>query len=193
MIRNVIALAATGLVAVPTLAAAAQEAAPTPFAGDVGNVIWTVVIFLIVLWVLGKYAWGPLLTTIQNREKFIHDSLAKAKRQQEEAEALLAEYRERLAEAHAEATAIVEEARRDAEVVAQKVEAEAREESEKTLARAKREIKLATETALDELYRKSAEMATAIAGKVLERNISPAEHEKLIDQALAEVDQMKTN
>ncbi len=193
MIRNVIALAAAGLVAAPTLAAAAEGATPTPFAGDVGNVIWTLVIFLIVLWVLGKYAWGPLLTTIQNREKFIHDSLAKAKRQQEEAEALLAEYRERLAEAHAEATAIVEEARRDAEVVARKVEAEAREESEKMLVRAKREIKLATDTALDELYTKSAEMAAEIAGKVLQRSISPAEHEKLIDQALSEVDQLKAN
>jgi len=193
MIRNAIALAALGLVAAPTLAAAAEEASPTPFAGDVGNVIWTLVIFLIVLWVLGKYAWGPLLTTIQNREKFIHNSLANAKRQQEEAEALLAEYRERLAEAHAEATEIVEEARRDAEVVARKVEAEARDESGKMLARAKREIKLATETALDELYNKSAEMAAEIAGKVLERSISPSEHEKLIEQALAEVDEMKAN
>ncbi len=70
-----------------------------------------------MLFVLGKFAWGPILSGLQARENFIRESLETAKRDRDEAEARLREYEERLATARAEATAIVDEGRRDAEVV----------------------------------------------------------------------------
>ena len=69
------------------------------FAGDVGNAVWTLVIFILVIVVLGKYAWGPLLNALQQREQFIRDSLQEAKDDREAAKALLQEYEARVQKA----------------------------------------------------------------------------------------------
>ena len=153
-------LAIPAITALPALAAEGAEAQPSLLAGDIGNVVWTVLIFVLVLAVLGKYAWGPILSTLQTRESFIHEALAKAKRDRDEAEARLKQYEERLAGARAEATAIVEEGRRDAEAVKRKIEAAAKVEADKMIDRARREIQIATVTATRELYDLSARLAT---------------------------------
>src|ERR1700731_2885932 len=101
-----------------TLPVAAQEheaVALSPFAGNLGNAIWTLAIFVIVVVVLGKFAWGPILALLQQREEFIHRSLSDAKRDRDEAEARLKEYSAKLQRAQAEAAAIVDQARRDTE------------------------------------------------------------------------------
>ncbi len=155
------------------------------FAGDVGNAIWTLVIFLLVVFVLGKFAWGPILNTLQTRESFIHDALAKAKKDRDEAEARLREYEARLASARGEATAIVDEGRRDAEAVKRRIEADARAEADKTIERAKREIQIATDTATKELYTLSAKLATQLAAQVIGRELSAQDHNRLIADAIA--------
>ena len=73
-------------------AAFATDGESNLFAGDLGNAVWTVVIFLVVLVVLGKFAWGPLLSGLQEREQFIRESLEKAKEERDSSEARLAEY-----------------------------------------------------------------------------------------------------
>ena len=171
--------------AVPAMAAEAEaEGSPNLFAGDLGNVFWTVLIFALVLAVLGKFAWGPILSTLQSRESFIHEALAKAKHDRDAAEARLREYEERLATARAEATAIVEEGRRDAEAVKHKVEAAAKGEADKMIERARHEIQLATETATRELYQLSAKLATDMASRVIGRELSAQDHERLIAEAI---------
>jgi F-type H+-transporting ATPase subunit b len=171
--------------AVPAMAAeAGAEAPPSLFAGDLGNSIWTLLIFVFVLIILGKFAWGPILKTLQARESFIHEALAKAKRDRDEAEARLKEYEERLATARAEATAIVEEGRRDAEVVKRKIEADAKHEGDKMIERAKREIHLATVSATSELYQLTAKLATDLAARVIGRELSAQDHERLISEAI---------
>ena len=115
-------LIATALLLLAALPAYAQEHAPegaalSPFAGNVGNAIWTLAIFLLVLIILGKFAWGPVLALLQEREQFIHKSLADAKRDREEAEARLKEYAAKVQSARAEAAALVDDARRDAEQI----------------------------------------------------------------------------
>lgn len=161
------------------------------FAGDVGNVLWTLLIFGLVLWVLGKFAWGPLLETLQKREDFIRDSLKSAKADREAAEARLREYEERLTQARAEATAIVEEGRRDAEVLRNRIEEEARAESDKMIARARREIGIAQETAVKELYEVSGRLATEVAGRIVGRELAVADHERLIRDAIAEMERLE--
>jgi F-type H+-transporting ATPase subunit b len=171
--------------AVPAMAEeAAGEGAPNLFAGDLGNVFWTVLIFALVLVILGKFAWGPILNTLQSRESFIHEALAKAKHDRDAAEARLREYEERLATARAEATAIVEEGRRDADAVRHKIEAAAKVEADKMIERARHEIQLATETATRELYQLSAKLATDMASRVVGRELSAQDHERLIAEAI---------
>jgi F-type H+-transporting ATPase subunit b len=177
-------LAMPAMTALPALAAEGAEAQPSLLAGDIGNVFWTVLIFVLVLVVLGKYAWGPILSTLQARESFIHEALAKAKHDRDAAEARLKQYEERLAGARAEATTIVEEGRRDAEVVKRKIEAAAKVEADKMIDRARREIQIATVTATRELYDLSARLATDMAARVIGRELSAKDHERLIAEAI---------
>jgi F-type H+-transporting ATPase subunit b len=182
--RALFLLAALALLALPAWAAEGAEAQPSLLSGDIGNVFWTVLIFVLVLVVLGKYAWGPILSTLQARESFIHEALAKAKADRDAAEARLKEYEERLAAARAEATAIVDEGRRDAEVVKRKIEADAKAEADKTIERARHEIQIATDTATKNLYELSAKLATEMAARVIGRELSPQDHERLIAEAI---------
>lgn len=163
------------------------------FAGDLGNAIWTLVIFGLVLFVLGKYAWGPMLDALQQREKFIRESLEQAKADREAAESRLKEYEEKLTAARAEATAIVEEGRRDAEETRRRIEEEARVESDKVVERAKREIGIAQQTAVRQLYATSAELATELAGRVLGREVKAEDHERLIAESLDELGGIESN
>ncbi len=163
------------------------------FAGDLGNAIWTLVIFGLVLFVLGKYAWGPMLDSLQQREKFIRESLEHAKSDREAAESRLKEYEEKLTAARAEATALVEEGRRDAEEARRRIEQEARAETDKMVERAKREIGIAQQTAVKELYSASATLATELAGKVLGREVNPEDHERLISESLDELGNVESN
>jgi F-type H+-transporting ATPase subunit b len=179
--------------AVPAVAAEAEGQANNVFAGDVGNVVWTLVIFGLVLFVLGKYAWGPILKGLQSREAFIRESLEKAQRDRLESEARLQEYLDKINAARTEATAIVDEGRRDAEVVKHRIEQDARAEAERVVARGKQEIEIATATAVKELYATSAKIATELAGRILEREIKPQDHERLIAEAIADLGRQTPN
>jgi F-type H+-transporting ATPase subunit b len=182
--RSLFLLAVLMTLALPALAAEAEGGEPSLLAGDVGNVFWTILIFVLVLVVLGKYAWGPILKTLQARESFIHEALAKAKADRDAAEGRLREYEERLVTARAEATAIVEEGRRDAEAVKRKIEEEAKHASDQAIERARREIQLATAAATKDLYQLSAKLATDLAARVIGRELTPQDHDRLIAEAI---------
>ncbi len=182
--RTLFLLTPLMMIALPALAAEAEGGEPSLFAGDLGNSVWTILIFVLVLVILGKYAWGPILKTLQARESFIHEALAKAKADRDAAEARLREYEERLATARAEATAIVEEGRRDAEAVKRKIEEEAKHASDQAIERAKREIQMATDAATKDLYRLSARLATDLAARVIGRELTPQDHDRLIAEAI---------
>lgn len=204
-LEALLTLVVIGLLCVPATPAAATSSTQEQlveaeggsesnlFAGDLGNAVWTLVIFLLAVVLLGKFAWGPLLSTLQERESFIRDSLAQARDDREAAQARLAEYTSKLEEARAEATAIVEEGRRDAEAVHGKIEQEAREEGERMIERAKREIEVAKKTAIRELYEHSATLATEVAARLLKREVSAADHERLIAEAIEQLDQQDLN
>ncbi len=170
--------------AAPAFASEGGEAGMTPFAGDVGSALWTLIIFGIVVFVLGKFAWKPVLSGLQAREKFIRESLEEARRDRAEAEARLQEYLDKLDEARNEASALVEEAKRDAEAVKRRLQDEANAEAAKIVERSRREIGLAKEAAVHELYSLTARLTTEVASKVLEREIKPQDHERLIRESI---------
>jgi F-type H+-transporting ATPase subunit b len=193
------------LAAAPTLAGAvlASPGAPEaghgagtaggPFSGDLGNALWTLVVFALLLVVLGKYAWTPILGGLKSREQFIRDSLEEAKRNRDQSEARLKEYEGKLAQARDEVEALLAEARRDAAALRQREEARAREEAEKTLERARREIQIATETAVQELYRQATDLSVEAASRILKREVSAADHERLIADTIAALEPEKPN
>ena len=185
--KKLLVVAILALNALP-IHAAEEAAALSPFAGDLGNAIWTLGIFVIVVIVLGKFAWGPVLALLQQREEFIHRALADAKRDRDEADAKLKEYAAKLQSAHAEAATILEETRRDAERLREEVRQRAKAEADKLLANAQRQIQLETSRALDQIRREAVDLSVMIASKIIQRNLSKADNEKLIDEALKQVE-----
>ena len=170
------------------LHAAEEGSALSPFAGNLGNAIWTLVIFAIVVIVLGKFAWGPVLGLLQQREEFIQRSLSEAKRDRDEAEARLKDYAARLQSAQAEAAAIIEQARRDADRLREDLRQRARAEADTLIANAQRQIQLETTRAVQQLRHEAVDLSVEIASKLLQRNISKEDNERLIDEALRHID-----
>jgi F-type H+-transporting ATPase subunit b len=181
------------LAALSTAASASEGGEDNLFAGDLGNAIWTAVIFVVLLLVLRRFAWGPLLGALQQREQFIRDSLEQAKADREAAEAQLKEYTAKLKEARTEASAIVEEGRRDAEALRQRIEAEARSEADKAIDRARREIDLARRTAVKEIYDVAGRLATQAAAKIVGRELNAQDHQRLIEESIAELGELDAN
>jgi F-type H+-transporting ATPase subunit b len=159
----------------------------SPFAGDVGNAIWTLLIFVLVVTVLGKFAWGPILNLLQERERFIHSSLADAKRDREEAEARLKEYEVKLQAARSEAVALVDDARRDAERLREDLRQKARGEADTIIKNAERQIQLETDRALQQIRNEAVDLSVLIASKIVGRNLSKEDNERLIDETLRQV------
>ena len=192
MNRKIVCGVALGMLALSSLGSA-SEGESNLFAGDIGNAVWTLVIFVLVIVVLGKFAWTPLLEALQKREDFIRDSLEVAKEDRLAAEAQLKEYEKKLATAQGEATEIIEEAKRNAETLRARLEDKARQESENMLDRARREIDIAKQSAVKELYSTSAQLATDIAGRVLQRELTAADHERLIEESIGELENLNKN
>jgi F-type H+-transporting ATPase subunit b len=189
MIKRALIVLVTLALAVPAFAFAAEhgEESPSLFAGDLGNAVWTLVIFSLVVLVLGKFAWGPVLKGLQARETFILESLEKARHANAEAEKRRLEFEEKMAQARTEATAITDEGRRDAEVLKNRILAEARQEAEQERERTKREIRIATDTATKELYALSARLATDMAGRIIRKELTAQDHERLIADSIQEL------
>jgi F-type H+-transporting ATPase subunit b len=185
--KKLLIVAFLALTALP-IHAAEEAPALSPFAGNLGNAIWTLAIFVIVVIVLGKFAWGPVLALLQQREEFIHRSLSDAKRDRDEAEARLKDYAAKLQSAHAEAATILEETRRDAERLREEVRQRARGEADKLITNAQRQIQLETNRALEQIRREAVDLSVMIASKIIQRNLTREDNEKLIDDALKQVE-----
>ena len=167
---------------------AAEEAPLSPFAGNVGNALWTLVIFAVVIIVLGKFAWGPVLSLLQEREQFIHKSLSDAKHDRDEAEARLKGYAAKLQSAQAEAVAIIEDARRDAERLRDDLRQRAKSEADTMIKNAERQIELQTSRAVQQIRQEAVDLSVTIASKLLQRNISKEDNDKLINDTLKQIE-----
>jgi F-type H+-transporting ATPase subunit b len=149
--------------------------------------IWTVVVFIGLLLVLGRFAWGPLLAALHRREEHLEHVLHDTERARNEAEHLLAEHRRLMAEAQEQVRKMLEEARREAQASADEIGRTAQAEAEATRHRAERDIATARDQALLQLWSKSADLAVSVAGKVLARDLGPDEHRRLIETAMNEL------
>lgn len=146
--------------------------------------VWTFVVFLLLLGVLWKFAWGPLATGLEKREHSIADEIAAAQRAHEEAKQLLADHERRLAGAADEVRAMIEQARRDGEQVKAEILAEAKAGADAERTRAIHDIEAATVQALHSLAEKSADIVVDLAGKIVQSKLSPEEHSRLVREAV---------
>jgi F-type H+-transporting ATPase subunit b len=169
--------------------ASGTEGGADPLQLDPWQAGFSIAVFVILVLILGRVAFKPILVGLQRREKFIHDSLESAKRDREQAEERLKELMDRLQRARDEAGAIVDEGRRDGDAAKRRIEDEARKSAEALLDRAKREIGVARDTALRDLHEESAKLAMDMAGAVLKRQLQPEDHRRLIGEALAQLKQ----
>jgi F-type H+-transporting ATPase subunit b len=156
----------------------------SPLAGDLGNSLWTLVIFGGLFLVLSKYAWGPLLEGLKSREDYIKGLIESAELQNVKAKESLAEYERKLASARAEVAALIEEGRRDAEKLRADIVAAANKEADEIRARTRREIQSARDAALQEIYEAAGVLATDIAGRIVQRELRPEDQRQLISAAL---------
>jgi len=162
----------------------AAEAEANPVSVDPWQAIYTIVVFLCLMAILAKFGFKPILLGLKRREDFIRTSLDEARKAREQAEASLKEYEAKLDRARGEATAIVDEAHRAAEALRRHIEQEARASSDAIVDRAKREINLARDHALQSLFARTVELAASLAAAALRRQMSPEEHQRLVHDAL---------
>ena len=147
---------------------------------NVGLSLWTVVIFLSVLAVLWRFAFGPILVAVNAREEGINKALEEARARQMEAEALLEEHKKQLADARRQAQEILAEGRDAAGRLQKDMEGKARDEAEAILTRAKAEIEREKDAAVDVLRREAVDLALAAASKLLHEKLDGDQDRKLV-------------
>jgi F-type H+-transporting ATPase subunit b len=177
------------LCALPAHAADAAEHGSSPGITtiDVFSVGMSIAVFVVLLIVLTKFAWRPILTGLKAREATIQKAVDDAAAASEKAQAIMREYEGRLATASQEAQAILEEGRKDALTLKATIEADARKAAEESTARGVREIEQARATAWDSIVRDAAKLATDAAAKIIRKNLDTQGHAALVDEVVAEV------
>ena len=175
------------LLASPAALLAADTKEPNILAVQFDLAIWTIVIFVLLLSVLRKYAWGPMLQGLHHREESIHKAVTEAQNARAETERLRAETQKQIEEAFAKIPGMMDEARRDGEKLVEEMKNKALAEINAEHSRRKREIETATNQALQELWNQSAQLATLISAKAIGKSLGQEDHHRLIDEALAEV------
>ncbi|HEY3920982.1 MAG TPA: F0F1 ATP synthase subunit B [Gaiellaceae bacterium] len=153
-----------------------------------GLMIWTIVSFAITLWVLKRYAFGPVQKLIDERRDRIRRSIEEADRAREEARSLLEEHRALIGQAKGDAEQILAEARKVADAQAERMRKETEGERQRRLEETKRQIEQATQQALGDLKREVASLSLLAAEKITRKTLTDADQKRLIDEALAEID-----
>ncbi len=148
--------------------------------------IWTFVVFIILLAILWKFAWGPIVAGLEKREQRIADNIAAAERANDQAKRVLAEYEQKLATAADQVRGMMEEARKEAEQVKLEIVAEAKDAAKVEFERSKRELQRATDAAVKELSERATNLAVDLAGKIVRAQLSHADHARLVQEAMAE-------
>jgi F-type H+-transporting ATPase subunit b len=155
---------------------------------SVGLMIWTIVLFLITMWVLSKVAFPKIQEALDKRAKTIAESIDAAERQRKESDELLAEYRSRLAEAREQADEIMARARKAADTAESEATAAGREKRDELVAAAQREIEAETRRSLDSIRREVADLTVLATEKVTRKTLTEADQKRLVEEALGEVD-----
>lgn len=146
--------------------------------------IWTFVVFLLLVFLLGRVAWKPLIKALQEREDSIRDALESASKARAEAAALLKENEQNIARAEEEYQKTIRSAKLEAEKMREELVAKAQQQAQRQLQQAKEEIQRDVEAARQQLRAEVADLAIKAAEKILEESIDAKKHKQLVDEFL---------
>jgi F-type H+-transporting ATPase subunit b len=155
---------------------------------DPGLFIWTILTFLVLVALLGKFAWRPLLQALESRQESIRKSLDDAQKAKQELERLHVESAEIIRQSRVEADAIVTRSRGDAERLREEMKQKARAEADAIVKNAERQIQLETGRAIQQIRREAVDLSVMIASKLIQRNLTKEDNERLIEEALKQVE-----
>ena len=158
---------------------------------DPGLFIWTIVTFLVLLALLAKFAWRPLLQALESRQERIRKSLEDAERARQELERLQQESAKMMQQARIEAESIVTQTRADAERLREELKQKAKDEADNILRNAQQQIQLQTRQAIQQIRHEVADIAVLLASKLIERNIAKEDNARLIDDTLKQIEVTK--
>lgn len=171
------------------LASETAEEVPSIWEGDIATSIFTLLLFAAMIFVLGKFAWGPILSGLQGREEYIGQQIKDAENLKAEADKSLRRYEARLAKAEERANEIMEQAREDAQKISKKITEEARAQAQDIVNQSYAALQSAKAQAVRELHQYSADLAVDLASKILGKSINAEEHRELIDNAISQLQQ----
>lgn len=156
---------------------------------DPGLYIWTIVTFLVLVFALRRFAWAPLLKALEERQKTIAAAVEDAKQAREQLERVQQESAKLMAQARVEADALVTRARADVEGFRQEQRAKAVADADTIRKDAERQIQRETTKAIEQIRRETVDLSVAIASKLIRRQITAADQETLVAEALRDISQ----
>jgi F-type H+-transporting ATPase subunit b len=160
---------------------------------DPGLYIWTIATFLVLVALLSKFAWRPLLDALDRRQESIRKSLDDARQARQELERLRTESTRILVEARTEADAIISRTRADAARAGEEMKVKARGDAENIVRNAERQIELEASRAIETIRREAVDLSIAIASKIIQRNLTREDNERLIGETLKEIEAKRAN
>lgn len=181
IVRSVTLLA---LAALPALAQETHEAAPNLLSPSGGLMLWTILIFVVLMFILSRFAFKPLTAAVEARERSLQAAIDAAKRDRDEAALLLADHRQQLEQARGEAQKLIADGRVTAEKLRNDLLEQTRAQQQEMLERARRDIENEKTNAIAALRREAVDLAIAGAGKVIERNLDSDANRKLVENFL---------
>ena len=155
---------------------------------DPGLFIWTILTFLVLVGLLARFAWRPLLQALDSRQAAIAKALEDAQRARQELERLQRESAEMMRQARVEADAIISRSRSDAEALREELKQKSRAEAASIVKTAEKQIQLETARAVQQIRKETIDLSVAIASKILRRQVSKDDHEGLIEETLKQVE-----
>ena len=153
-----------------------------------GLFIWTILVFVVLLTLLKKFAWGPLLAALEERQEGIRKSLDDAAQARKELEQVQSDAEAILVKARAAADSILSETRSDAAKVRDDLRQQAQNEAQSIVQNAERQIQLETDRAVLQIREEAVELSLSIASKLIRRNLTKEDNQALIDEALQQVE-----
>ena len=155
---------------------------------DPGLFIWTIVTFLVLLTLLAKFAWKPLLEALETRQQGIRKALDDAQAAKQDLERLEQEAAQIMRKARGEAETLITQSRADADRLREEIRQKAKADAEGIMRNAERQIQLETGRALQQIRSEAVDLSVMIASKIIQRNLTKEDNEKLIDDALKQVE-----
>jgi F-type H+-transporting ATPase subunit b len=153
-----------------------------------GLIFWTIVTFIVLLLLLKKFVWGPIIDAVDRREQSIKDMIDEAEKTRNEAQEILKGYEDKLAGARDEMNKLIEDGKTRAGKASDEILSKAKSEAELQVERAKSEITRERHKAVEELKAQVVKISLSAASRLIKRNLAEQDHRDLIEQTISEID-----